>query len=198
MPTREEIKRATHRRILAAAKQEFIAAGFFDASTLAIAQRAGVAHGTVFFHFESKENLLIEVLDQELLRLTDELRLRLAGPEDLPVLLNQYLDFLVSEEDFFAVLAQETPRYPPTLRRTVLGREAAVRFYFYRAFENAIADGTCKPVDITAALNFLFGTLNYYLSLRQSFSEDGQVINEKRQVISETFLQLISRRETDV
>ncbi|MFZ6026277.1 MAG: TetR family transcriptional regulator [Chloroflexota bacterium] len=51
MTTRDEIKQATRLKLLAAAKQEFIAAGLFDASTLAIAQRAGVAHGTVFFHF---------------------------------------------------------------------------------------------------------------------------------------------------
>jgi AcrR family transcriptional regulator len=192
MTTREAIKQETRRKLLAAAKQEFIAAGLFDVSTLAIAQRAGVAHGTVFFHFQNKETLLIEVLDQELLRLTDELRLLLSGPSDLAALLNRYLDFLQREEDFFATLAQEMPRYPPPLRRTVLGREAAVRMYFYQAIENAIASGTCKPVEITTLLNFLFGTLNYYLSLRSSFAGEGSVIAEKRQTIVGTFIQLIS------
>jgi AcrR family transcriptional regulator len=193
MTTRDEIKQATRHKLIAAAKQEFITAGLFDASTLAVARRAGVAHGTVFFHFPNKETLLVEVLDQELLRLTDELRLSLADSDDLAALLNRYLDFLARQEDFFAALAQEMPRYPPPLRRSIMGREAGVRMYFYQAIENAIARGTCKPVDITTLLNFLFGTLNYYLSLRSSFAGEGSVIAEKRQVIADTFLQLISK-----
>src|SRR5512145_334601 len=127
MTSRDEAKQATRQKLLAAAKQEFIAAGLFDAATLAIAKGAGVAHGTVFFHFQNKENLLVEVLDQELLRLTDELRLQLADSNNLPALLDCYLDFLAREEDFFAVLAREMPRYPPPLRRSIMGREAGVR-----------------------------------------------------------------------
>ncbi|MFZ6026276.1 MAG: hypothetical protein ACOYYS_01055 [Chloroflexota bacterium] len=136
--------------------------------------------------------MLVEVLDRELLRLTDELRLQLAASSDLPALLDCYLDFLTREEDFFAVLAQEMPRYPPPLRRSVMGREAGVRAYFYRAIESAVAGGTCKPVDITMLLNFLFGTLAYLLSLRQPFAGDGSVIDAKRQALADTFLQLIS------
>lgn len=195
MTTRAEAKKETRRRLLAAAKQEFIRSGFFAISTVDIAQKAGVAHGTVFFHFQNKENLLVEVLDQELLRLTDELREQLAGLSGVKALLHHYLDFLTQEEDFFAILARETPLYEPPLRRTILSREAAVRMYFYRALETAIGQDQCNPVEITTLLNFLFGTLNYYLSLRDSFSEGQSVIAEKRTTITETFLQLISIQE---
>jgi AcrR family transcriptional regulator len=192
MTTRTEAKKETRRRLLAAAKQEFIRGGFFTISTVDIARNAGVAHGTVFFHFQNKENLLVEVLDQELLRITEELKQQLNGLTGVEALLNRYLDFLTQEEDFFAILARETPLYDGSLRRTILSREAAVRMYFYQAIETAIEQGLCKLVEITTLLNFLFGTLNYYLSLRDSFSEAGSVIAEKREIITETFLQLIS------
>jgi AcrR family transcriptional regulator len=192
MTTRAEAKKETRRRLLAAAKQEFVRNGFFAISTVDIARNAGVAHGTVFFHFQNKETLLVEVLDQELMRITDELRQHLDGLPDIEALLGHYLDFLAQEEDFFAILACETPLYEAPLRRTILSREAAVRMYFYQALETAIEQGRCKPVEITTLLNFLFGTLNYYLSLRDSFSEGQSVIAQKRETITETFLQLIS------
>jgi AcrR family transcriptional regulator len=192
MTTRAEAKKETRRRLLVAAKQEFIRTGFFTISTVDIARNAGVAHGTVFFHFQNKETLLVEVLDQELMRITDELRQHLDGLSGIEALLDHYLDFLAQEEDFFAILARETPLYEAPLRRTILSREAAVRMYFYRALETAIEQGRCKPVEITTLLNFLFGTLNYYLSLRDSFSEGQSVIAQKREIIRDTFLQLIS------
>jgi AcrR family transcriptional regulator len=195
MITRAEAKQATRQRLLATAKQEFIRTGYLNISTVDIARNAGVAHGTVFFHFQSKENLLVEVLDQELLHLTDELRRQLGELHGVESLLDHYLDFLEQEESFFAILARETPLYEASLRRTILGREAAVRMYFYNALEAAIEQGHYKSVDITTLLNFLFGTLNYYLSLRESFTDHNSVIAEKRQAITETFFQLITKQE---
>jgi AcrR family transcriptional regulator len=193
MKIREAAKKETRQKLLQAAKEEFVKNGLLNISTVDIAKRAGVAHGTVFFHFQNKETLLIEVFDRELLKITDELYTLLHGSNEFEDLLNTYLDFLEREETFFAIIARETPLYSPELRRTILGREAAIRHYFYRALEKGIKQGQYKAVDITAALNFLFGTLNYYLCLRESFVSQGSVIREKRQTIIDTFMQLLSK-----
>ncbi len=50
-----------------AAREEFVANGFLRAKTVDIAARAGVAHGTLFLHFQTKGNLILEILDKELL-----------------------------------------------------------------------------------------------------------------------------------
>lgn len=56
--SRAEKKRKTRRAILAAAREEFEARGFDGASVRAIADRAGVAAGTVVLHFGAKSELL--------------------------------------------------------------------------------------------------------------------------------------------
>jgi len=62
-PTAAERRRAaTRTRILAAALREFAAQGFDSASMRAVGARAGVANGTVFFHFKSKPLLYREVV----------------------------------------------------------------------------------------------------------------------------------------
>lgn len=50
-------------KILRAAIELFARHGYNGASTSMIAQRAGVAQGTVFHHFKNKENLLVAICD---------------------------------------------------------------------------------------------------------------------------------------
>jgi AcrR family transcriptional regulator len=188
MNKREKAKKETREKLLAAAKEEFIKNGLLNISTVDIAKRAGVAHGTVFFHFENKENLLVQVLDRELLKITDNLYRLLHRSNNFEELLDTYLDFLEKEEDFFVIIAQETPFYSPQLRRTIMGREAAIRNYFYQALKKE-----CGGADITTMMNFLFGTLNYYLSLRVLFVTEGSVIKKKRRSIVNIFMKLVSK-----
>ncbi|MEV4515778.1 TetR/AcrR family transcriptional regulator [Dactylosporangium sp. NPDC049525] len=62
-PTRAEQARATRRRIIAAAAEQFIALGYGATRLDQVAERAGVAVQTVFFHFGNKRTLLKEALD---------------------------------------------------------------------------------------------------------------------------------------
>jgi AcrR family transcriptional regulator len=74
-PARAKLPRADARRnrarILEAAEQVFSEKGP-SASTEEVASRAGVAIGTVFRHFPTKDNLLSALMKELLQRLTDE------------------------------------------------------------------------------------------------------------------------------
>ena len=61
--TRAEQARATRRRIIAAATEQFIRHGYGAALLEQVAQQAGVAVQTVYFHFGNKRTLLKEALD---------------------------------------------------------------------------------------------------------------------------------------
>lgn len=62
---RDEKKLATRQQVLAAALAEFREKGFEEASTAAIAQRAGVSHGTVFTVEPTKEKLAVAAFGDE-------------------------------------------------------------------------------------------------------------------------------------
>jgi AcrR family transcriptional regulator len=65
--TRRDLSRAeTHRLVVSAARALFFERGFEATSTREIAERAGVAVGTVFKHFPDKDALLAGVLLVEL------------------------------------------------------------------------------------------------------------------------------------
>jgi AcrR family transcriptional regulator len=57
-PTPRRDGEATRQKLLRAALELYTTAGFRDTTTPAIAERAGVAEGTIYRHFSSKEDLL--------------------------------------------------------------------------------------------------------------------------------------------
>lgn len=63
--TREHKRRQTRERIYQAALAEFREAGFQRAQIDRIVERAGVARGTFYFHFPSKEHVLLELQRRE-------------------------------------------------------------------------------------------------------------------------------------
>ncbi len=63
----------TRERLLGAALTEFKRAGMAAADTAAIAAAAGVAHGTFFFHFSTKEHVLLELEKREEDRMAGDL-----------------------------------------------------------------------------------------------------------------------------
>ncbi len=62
-PGRAEQARATRRRIIAAAAAQFVAHGYGATLLDQVAEQAGVAVQTVYFHFGNKRTLLKEALD---------------------------------------------------------------------------------------------------------------------------------------
>lgn len=68
----------THERLLGAAIAEFKRAGLAAADVGAIVAAAGVAHGTFYFHFPTKEHVLLELEHREGGRIARQL-VRFAG-----------------------------------------------------------------------------------------------------------------------
>jgi AcrR family transcriptional regulator len=82
-PSARETRRLqTRERLLGAAVAEFKRAGMAGADVNAIVTAAGVAHGTFFFHFPSKEHVLLELERREEARMAREFARFLDGPSD--------------------------------------------------------------------------------------------------------------------
>ncbi|MGE0221160.1 TetR/AcrR family transcriptional regulator [Mycolicibacterium sp.] len=65
MTARAAKRLQTRERLLGAAIAEFKRAGMAEADVAAIVTAAGVAHGTFFFHFPTKEHVLLELERRE-------------------------------------------------------------------------------------------------------------------------------------
>src|SRR5215468_5435012 len=66
-------------RILVAAERIFARRGFFASRVSEIAREAGVADGTIYLYFKSKDDLLISLFERRMGQVNDELRAAIAG-----------------------------------------------------------------------------------------------------------------------
>jgi TetR/AcrR family transcriptional regulator, repressor for uid operon len=80
---REVQRQETRQRVYTAAVAEFSRAGMAAADVTVIAREAGVARGTFYFHFPTKEHVLAELERHEEARLAAQLGKFLARPHDL-------------------------------------------------------------------------------------------------------------------
>ena len=80
-PDRRALRgQATRDRIIDAAKEVLIEEGHANASTRAVAERAGVRLSLVHYHFGGKQGLLVEVLGRENEQLLERQRELYAAP----------------------------------------------------------------------------------------------------------------------
>ena len=191
MNKRQLQKAKTRALILESAKICFTKNGFLNTPLKMISNYANVAHGTIFAHFQNREALMVEVIDIEMEKIGDEVQRFLLHSESADDILQAYLNLLEKEEDFFAIIAKEMSLYSLELRRKLLFRESIIRGYFQQVLEenNAKKNGECA--DIASTLNWLFGVINYYLSLRDSFVSSGSVISKFKSSIICTFKKII-------
>lgn len=96
---REAQRLQTRERVLGAAIAEFKRSGLADADVGEIVAAAGVAHGTFYFHFPTKEHVLFDVERREEVRLASELTKFLAAPHDLASALTEVVRAVAALEE---------------------------------------------------------------------------------------------------
>jgi TetR/AcrR family fatty acid metabolism transcriptional regulator len=88
-------------RILDAAERIFARHGFFAARVSEIAKEAGVADGTIYLYFKSKDDLLISLFERRMTQVNEQLRAAIAGSgtplEQLHAFIRTYLRLLSNE-----------------------------------------------------------------------------------------------------
>ena len=154
-----------HDAILRAATRVFARHGFFNAQVADVAREAGVAAGTVYLYFRSKDDLLASIFERTMRTAIDEGRAALSGVTDplsrLTAIARLHLDRLGRDRDLAVVfqveLRQSTKhmeRFSSTLLREYLG-----------IIRGVVADGQSSGVfrqDIkaTTVAKILFGALD--------------------------------------
>ncbi len=168
--------------ILRAATQVFAQRGFFNAQVADVAKAAGVAAGTVYLYFRSKDDLLVSLFERTMKDALAEGRAALVGAVDprerLGRIARLHLERLGRDRDLAVVfqveLRQSTKfmeRFSSSYLREYLG-------IIREAVEAGQANGLFRrDVSATAAAKILFGALdematNWMLSRRTYPLED--------------------------
>ncbi len=78
-------------RIMEAALKVFASKGFFASKVSDIADQAGVADGTIYLYFKSKDDLLISLFEEQMERANVELRAAMADAKTAPEKIRRFV-----------------------------------------------------------------------------------------------------------
>jgi AcrR family transcriptional regulator len=140
---RAEHKAATERRIVAAALGLFQARGFDATTTRAIAKKAGIAEGTVFNYFRTKEDIALHFFEQEveeaMATVSRNPRLRKAPLEEkLFALIQRQLELLLPYERFIGNAVLEVLK--PASKLGLFSHRAAALRHRYLGFVQTLIE----------------------------------------------------------
>jgi TetR/AcrR family transcriptional regulator, repressor for uid operon len=164
----------TRERILGAAIAEFKLAGMSGADVNAIATAAGVAHGTFFFHFPSKEHVLLELESREEGRMAAEFSHFLDGAHDLVAALNKAVHLVTGlERRLGSLLFKEllALHFSPTRPTKDEWTDHPVIVLLVAEIERARCDGEVHPA-VDAFYSAAFFLLGVYGTLTTTGNSD--------------------------
>jgi AcrR family transcriptional regulator len=98
LSAREAKRLQTRERLMGSAIAEFKRTGMAAADVGVIVAAAGVAHGTFFFHFPTKEHVLFELEQREEERIAEQFAQFLKKPHDLAAALREAVRLVMSLE----------------------------------------------------------------------------------------------------
>ncbi|RAV08409.1 TetR/AcrR family transcriptional regulator [Mycolicibacterium sp. GF69] len=161
---REARRLQTRERILDAATAEFKRSGMAGADVNVIVAAAGVAHGTFFFHFPSKEHVLLELERREEARIAAEFAGFLDQRHDLMTTLTEIVDLVLGlEQRFGPILFKEVLalHFSPTRPHKDEWTDHPVIVLLVRELERARGDGEVHP-EVDAFYSATFFLLGIY------------------------------------
>jgi AcrR family transcriptional regulator len=161
-PSAREAKRLqTRERLMGAAIAEFKRSGLAAADVGAIVAAAGVAHGTFFFHFPTKEHVLLELERREEERIAKQLGRYVASERDLSSIFEETVRLIVGLErrlgaalfkDFLALHFSQTRPADESTEHPVI---VTVATEIEQARERGRVDADVKAMN--SAVFFLLG-----------------------------------------
>ena len=174
-PSAREARRLqTRERILGAAIAEFKRSGMAGADVGAIVTAAGVAHGTFYFHFPTKEHVLLELERREEARVATELGRFLETTHDLTAALTEVVRLVTGlEQRFGPLLFKEilALHFSPTRPHKDDWTDHPVIVLLVREIERARGDGEVHP-EVDAFYSATFFLLGIYGLLTTTDSPD--------------------------
>lgn len=161
-------------RVLRAALDEFSEKGFHSTTIDSIAERAGMAKGTVYTYFKTKEELFNALKDDKMTELLELARIEVAEETDVLIILERvirgYLAFFEKNSSFFKVIIQEQKDF---------GREFSEKFInalihafpgLKRACWKASRAGSLKQMNY---FTVFFGIVGFLNGVIQKWLHDG-------------------------
>lgn len=143
----------------------FAGKSFFTATVAEIAREAGVADGTIYLYFKSKDDLLICLFEEKMAELNTaleaELRRHERPLEQLRAFLRLHLQLVATDPDLAEVLTVELRQSAKLMKEYEAKRFGAYLELLGGILERGVADGSLRAgLDVRTVRRAIFGALD--------------------------------------
>lgn len=158
-----------HQRILDAAVRIFARRGFFQAKVSEIAREAGVADGTVYLYFKSKDDLLISIFEVKMRDVIEQFREAVSALPDAPSRLARlvalHLGEFEADPDLAAVFQVELRQSYRFMREYPKGELKAYLDLIGEILEQGRREGVFRgDLPVSLMKRFVFGAIDEIVS----------------------------------
>lgn len=192
MPRKPADQTVSDEAILKAAAAVFHRQGYHGATMADIAAEVNLTAGSLYYHFPSKEELLVAVLDAGMAVITNDVRVvvtsNTAPADKLRRIVHVHILSEIEHVGIAAALIFESRALLdiPGVRESYVYQRDALEKLYRKVIEEGIAVGDFRAVDVGIFVKTLFGALNW---VSMWYREGGRLTGtEIADEIADTFL----------
>lgn len=177
-------KERTKIRIIENAIEVFVKEGFINANTKSIAKKSGIAHGTIFYHYPTRADLVIASIYTELEVLGNRLNMRSRESEDVQELCSLFIDEVLKHQKFYSRLVKDLPLLSIEVQRIVFASLSGFSVHFIDVIEKMQEKGKVRKVPAKIPVFFWFGVINYIFSYDELLQGKKILKKDKNEIIA--------------
>lgn len=154
----------TRRRILEAATRLFTESGYAGSTTRRISEAAGVNEVTLFRHFESKQNLFMELFEKfGAPAVTAAIEAQLSGDyrQDLLRIGNYFMTLMIERRDIVRLVMCEASHFPD-MAKVAVQNPRMIRQTLANYLQQQKDQGCLRDINVEAAAQAFWGMIFSY------------------------------------
>ena len=191
-------KKSRKEEIMKAAANLFSQKSYHDVTVDQIAEGVGVAKGTIYLYFESKENLYLEILEHTYETIESILEKEIAkedpAPKKLKKILRSIFQFYFQNMDVLRILTRdETRLIREHYEFTERWRHRRIKLY-RKILEKGIKEGSFRPANTELMALIIFGLVGSVMFFYPTDKTAGEIAEEVFSMISEGIM--VSQNES--
>jgi AcrR family transcriptional regulator len=190
---RKEQKERTRKLIVETAMAEFSMKGFAATNTRDIAATAGISHGSVFAHFQTREDLIMAVVLEFGHRVSQQMGQLVENPGSMASVLSSHIEIIGRHELFYTRLIAEGALLPDSAKSELARIQTVISSRLSQAYHRESENGLVKDLPFPMLFNSWLALINHYLTNRDWFCPGKPVVETLGIQLIEFFLKTIQK-----
>lgn len=190
---RQEQKEQTRKLLVEVAINCFAKEGLLATKTSDIAKAAGVAHGTVFVHFPTREDLVVAAIQEIGSRITSRIHQLALNRGSVREILEAHLEGLIEFEAFYTKLIAEGKLLPDSVQKYIIMIQSAISYHLMEVAVIEMEAGKIKQVPMHLLFNTWIGLIHHYLINHELFAPGESVLRRYKEELVAYFITLIAK-----